>query len=220
MANFTPPNAPSSPGLMGLPHFRSSRVSRLLYEPVYQNLFTVTIQLPYAVQQLLDVGGGAEAETNLVLEGVRKIDGLDTQKVPEVATQRYKFASRRFANSGPNETTLDLSLDFEINLRHQLDVSSGTASSPSMYTLRVLRMWDDLIYDPLTGTQGLKVEYVAPSMEIIMHDKKGNPFWVWKCYHVFPNKKLNAPALNFDNKELYKVTGYGLACDYWDEAML
>lgn len=220
MANFTSPNAPSSPGLMGLPHFRSSRVSRLLYEPVYQNLFTVTIQLPYAVQQLLEVGGGAEAETNLVLEGIKKIDGLDTQKLPDTVAQEYKFASRRFSKSGPTETTLDLTLDFEINLRHQIDEQTGTASSPSMYTLRVLRMWDDLIYDPLTGTQGLKVEYAAPSMQIIMHDKKGNPFWVWQCYHVFPTKKINAPALNFDNKELYKVTGYGLACDYWDEAML
>ena len=206
----------SSPGLMGLPHFRSSRISRELHEPVYQNLFTVAIQLPDAIQELL--GGAAEERTNLLLEGIKKIDGLDTQKVPGTAEQKYKFASRRFANSGPTETTLDLTLDFEINLSHAK--VNDVLTSPSMYTLRVLRMWDDLIYDPLTGTQGLKAEYVAPLMQIIMHDKKGNPFWVWQCYHVFPTKKLNAPALSFDNKELYKVTGYGLACDNWDEAML
>lgn len=206
-----------SPGLMGLPHFRSSRISRELHEPVYQNLFTISIQLPDAIRELLNTN--ADETTNLLLEGIRKIDGLDTQKVPDTVTQKYKFASRRFANSGPTETTLDLTLDFEINLSHEK--SEGVAPhSPSMYTLRVLRMWDDLIYDPLTGTQGLKAEYVAPLMQIIMHDKKGNPFWVWQCYHVFPTKKLNAPALNFDSKELYKVTGYGLACDYWDEAML
>ena len=212
---YTPPPM-TSPGLMGLPHFRSSRVSRSLYEPVYLNLFTVTIQLPDAILDLL--GNAATEDTNLVLEGVRKVDGLDTQKVPATVEQKYKFASRRYANSGPTETTLDLSLDFEINVRHQ--ITNGVASSPSMYTLRVLRMWDDLIYDPLTGTQGLKIEYVAPKMEVIMHDKKGNPFWVWNCYHVFPNKKLNAPAISYDSKEIYKVTGYGLACDYWDEAML
>lgn len=207
----------TSPGLMGLPHFRSSRISRELHEPVYQNLFTISIQLPDAIQKLL--GGAAEERTNLLLEGIKKIDGLDTQKMPDTVTQKYKFASRRFANSGPTETTLDLTLDFEINLSHEKN-EDGVLHSPSMYTLKVLRMWDDLIYDPLTGTQGLKVEYVAPSMQIIMHDKKGNPFWVWNCYHVFPNKKLNAPALNFESKDLYKVTGYGLACDYWDEAML
>ena len=205
-----------SQGLMGLPHFRSSRISRELHEPVYQNLFTVSIQLPDAIRELLNAN--ADDTTNLLLEGIRKIDGLDTQKMPDTVTQKYKFASRRFANSGPTETTLDLTLDFEINLSHEM--VDGVATSPSMYTLRVLRMWDDLIYDPLTGTQGLKVEYVAPSMQIIMHDKKGNPFWVWKCYHVFPNKKFNAPALNFESRDLYKVTSYGLACDYWDEAML
>ena len=207
----------TSPGLMGLPHFRSSRISRELHEPVYQNLFTISIQLPDAIQKLL--GGAAEERTNLLLEGIRKIDGLDTQKMPDTVAQEYKFASRRFAKSGPTETTLDLTLDFEINLSHEKN-EDGVLHSPSMYTLRVLRMWDDLIYDPLTGTQGLKVEYAAPLMQIIMHDKKGNPFWVWQCYHVFPTKKINAPALNFDNKDLYKVTGYGLACDYWDEAML
>lgn len=212
---YTPPPM-TSPGLMGLPHFRSSRVSMSLYEPVYENLFTVTIQLPDAIQTLL--GSSYNEEKNLVLEGVRKIDGLDTQKVPNTVEQKYKFASRRFAASGPTETTLDLSLDFEINVRHQ--ITAGVASSPSMYTLRVLRMWDDLIYDPLTGTQGLKIEYVAPEMEIILHDKKGNPFWIWKCYHVFPNKKFNPPAISYDSKEIYKVNGYGLACDYWDEAML
>lgn len=212
---YTPPEY-TSPGLMGLPHFRASRVSRMLYEPVYQNLFTVNIELPDAIVTLL--GNNAESEKNLLLEGVRKVDGLDTQKVPNTVEQKYKFAQRRFAASGPTETTLDLVLDFEINVRHQ--VTDGVASSPSMYTLRILRMWDDLIYDPLTGTQGLKIEYVAPKMEVILHDKKGNPFWVWNCYHVFPNKKFNAPAISYDSKDIYKVTGYGLACDYWDEAML
>jgi hypothetical protein len=194
---------------MGLPHFRSSRVSRELWEPVYQNLFTVTIQLPSAITDMV----GTEDE-NLLLEGVRKVEGLDTQKVPTTVEQKYKFASRRFAASGPTETTIDLTLDFEINVRN------CDTGAPNMYTLRTLRMWDDLIYDPLTGTQGLKVEYVAPYMEVILHDKKGNPFWVWHCYHVWPNKKFNPPAIDYDSKDIYKVTGYGLACDYWDEAML
>ncbi len=212
---YTPPPM-TSPGLMGLPHFRSSRISTGLMEPAYLNLFTVTIQLPDAIQTLL--GSSYTEETNLVLEEVKKVDGLDTQKVPNTVDQKYKFATRRFAQSGPTETTIDLSLDFEINLRHQ--VTNGVASSPSMFVLRVLRMWDDLIFDPLTGTQGLKIEYVAPEMEIIMHDKKGNPFWIWKCYHVFPTSKLPAPNLQFASKEIYRVSGYKLACDYWDEAML
>ena len=211
---YAPP-IPNSQGLMGLPHYRSSRVSRALWEPVYQNLFTVQITLPDAITDLINAQGGDGAEdTKLLLEGVRKVEGLDTQKVPTTVEQKYKFASRRFAASGPTETTIDLKLDFEINVRN------CEAGAPNMYTLRILRMWDDLIYDPLTGTQGLKVEYVAPQMEVILHDKKGNPFWVWHCYNVWPNAKFNAPTISYDDKDIYKVTGYGLACDYWDEAML
>lgn len=209
MANYTTPPTVGSSGLMGLPHYRSSRVSRELYEPVYNNLFTVTIQLPPAVTALIDSG-----DDLLLLEGVRKVEGLDTQKVPGTVEQKYKFASRRFASSGPTETTIDLKLDFEINVRN------AHLGTPSIYTLRILRMWDDLIYDPLTGTQGLKVEYIAPQMEVILHDKKGNPFWVWNCYNVWPTAKINAPNISYDDKEIYKVTGYQLACDFWDEAML
>ena len=36
----------TSVGLMGLPHFKTSRVSMEMYEPVYLNLFTVEFQLP------------------------------------------------------------------------------------------------------------------------------------------------------------------------------
>ena len=39
----------TSKGLSGLPHFRSSRVSMGMWEPVYQNLFTVAITLPEAI---------------------------------------------------------------------------------------------------------------------------------------------------------------------------
>ena len=64
----------TSKGLSGLPHFRSSRVSMGMWEPVYQNLFTVAITLPEAIRN--------EVDTDLFLEGITKVSGLDTNKVP------------------------------------------------------------------------------------------------------------------------------------------
>ena len=201
-------NTLTSPGLMGLPHFRSSRVSQELWEPVYQNLFTVEIQLP----EKLNV---SEEDKNLLLEGVQKVEGLDTNKVPGVTGQHYKMSDRSFANSGTENTYIDIKLDFEINVR------GSKEGAPSMYTLKILRAWDDLVWDPLTGRQGLKVDYVAPQMTITMHDKAGQPFWQWICYHVFPTTSLTAPAPDYSQKNaLYKVSGYTLRCDYWDEIML
>lgn len=203
-------NPVSSTGLSGLPHFRSSRVSTSMWEPVYLNLFTIAIQFPDAMKE------DAEGDKDLLLEGIQSVSGLDTNKVPGAnAKQNYKFAERRFADAGPDKTTIDISFDIEINLRGSAD------GKPDLYTLKLLRRWNDLIYDPLTGRMGLKAQYVAPQVIVTMHDKAGQPFWTWTLYHVWPTTPLPAPALNYTQKsELYKVTGYTLACDYWDEAML
>lgn len=202
----------TSVGLMGLPHFKTSRVSMEMYEPVYLNLYTVEFQLP---KSLTGTGGVSDDDKNLLLEGVQKVDGLNTNKVPSATLQHYKFADRSFANSGTDQTYIDVNLDFEVNVR------GSAAGSPDMYTLKILRRWNDLIWDPLTGRQGLKVNYVAPTVTVTMHDKANQPFWQWTLYNVFPITNLPAPPLDYANKNtLYKVTGYTLRCDYWDEVML
>lgn len=204
-------NPVSSKGLYGLPHFRSSRVSTSMWEPVFLNLFTIDIVLPDAVTANIESG-----DKDLLLEGINKIDGLDTNVVPAAgAKQTYKFAERRFSNAGPDKTTLDIKFDIEINVRGSID------GAPDMYTMKILRKWNDLIWDPLTGRMGLKAESVAPYVLVTMHDKAYQPFWQWKLYHVWPSSNLNAPGLDYGQRSgLYKITGYTLACDYWDEYML
>ena len=202
--------ATTSVGLMGLPHFRTSRISMEMHEPVYLNLFTVEIQLPSKMTT-------SESDKNLLLEGIKKVSGLETNKLPDAVAQHYKFAQRSFAGSGPNggNTSIDVALDFEVNVRGSAD------GEPDMYTVKILRAWDDLIYDPLTGRQGLKVDYVAPQVVVTMHDKANQPFWQWTLYNVFPTKQIPAPALEYTNTNtLYTVSGYTLRCDYWDETML
>ena len=210
-------NPVDSKGLRGLSHFRASRVSTSMNEPVYLNLFTVVIQLPDAIKE--DVG----TDIDLLLEGIQTVGGLDTNKVPGAnAVQHYKFAERRFADAGPDNTFINVTMDIEVNLRNSIDPTTGVRTGNcDLYTLKMLRKWNDLIYDPLTGRMGLKAEYVAPQVVITMHDKANQPFWQWTLYHVWPTVNLPAPNLNYMTKnELYKVTNYTLACDYWDEVML
>ena len=197
----------TSTGLSGLPHFRTSRVSMNMWEPVYLNLFTMTVQLPDALKN--------DVDTDLFLEGIQNVGGLNTNKVPAAgATQHYKFAERRFANSGPDKTTIDVTMNIEINLKGSID------GNPDLYQLKALRKWNDLIYDPLTGRMGLKAEYVAPQVVITMHDKANQPFWQWTLYHVWPTTNLNAPELNYMTKDqVYVINNYTSACDYSDEIM-
>jgi len=198
MADFT------SQGSFGLSHFRNSRASQELYEPVYLNLFTIQIELPPAV-------GSTPENTNLLLENVQKIGGLVSHKFPAaLVSQYYKWAARRFAGAKPDQTTMDLTIDFEVNLDR----------TPSAYVLKTLRKWCDLVYDPLTGRTGIKADYVAPWMLITLYDRAARPFWQWKCYNVFPMTALPAPELDYQSADIYKITAFGIACDTWDETIV
>jgi hypothetical protein len=198
MADFT------SQGSFGLSHFRNSRASQELYEPVYLNLFTIQIELPPAV-------GSTPENTNLLLENVQKIAGLQSHKFPtSLITQNYKWAQRRFAGAKPDNTIMDLTVDFEVNLDR----------TPSAYVLKTLRKWCDLVYDPLTGRTGIKADYVAPWMLITMYDRAARPFWQWKCYNVFPMTAINVPDLDYQATDNYKISGFGIAVDMWDETIV
>ena len=193
-----------SQGLFGLSHFRSNRASQELFEPVYQNLFTVQISLPTGV-------GATEESTNLMLEGITNISGLQSHSFPTtLAEQKFKWASRRFAGAKPDQTTMDVSFDFEVNVDR----------TPSAYTVKTLRKWCDLVYDPLTGRTGLKADYAADWALITLYDRGARPFWQWKLYSVFPMAAIPEVPLEYTNEDVYKVTGFTLACDFWDETIV
>lgn len=195
-------------GLNTVSHFKNSRVSMSNWEPIYLNLWTVEIQLPDSI--------GADPETsNLLLEGVQKVGGLNTSKAIAAMGQKFKSSDRSFAGAGPENTYIDVTLDFEVN------VIRDSNGQPTLKQLKTLRQWTDLIYDPLTGKMGLKQDYVAPQVNITLHDKAYNPLWQWTLYNVFPTTSLPEVALDYGQKsEPYKVTGFTLRCDYWNEVML
>jgi len=195
-------------GTLGLPHFNNSRASKGMYEPAWKNLFWVQIALPAGI-------AATDETTNLLLEEVQKVGGLDTNMVPGVTEQTYKFATRSYANAGPEKTTLDVTLDFNVNL-------AWTESNPvDNYVIKTLRKWTDLIWDPLTGKMGLKRDYVADYVVITMHDKALNPYWQWTLYDVFPTKGIGSIDLDYTNKsDVVKVSGFTLRCDHWDEVQL
>ena len=206
----------NSVGLMGLPHFRSSRISRENMEVVNPNLFTVTIQLPKALtSESAGANAVSDADLNLVLEEVQSVDGLDTNKIPiNPIEQNYKGATRSIAGTIPDKTCIDVGFNFAMNLKR-------TDGTPSNFVLRTLRKWNDLIYDPLTGRMGLKVDYIAPLITVVLHTKDGIPYWQWMLYNCFPITNIPTPQLDYSKKnEAFQITGYKLRCDMWDEVQL
>lgn len=194
----------TSNGLMRLPHFTSSKVSMDKDEPIYLNLFTVTLTPPPALSN--------SQETLIALEGVKNISGLTTQVGNGTTSQRYKFAERMFAGPAPSQTHLTLSIGFQLNMR-------PGASTNDNYTYKFLRKWHDLVYDPLTGRMGIKQEYSAGSMTVTMQDRRGVPYWQWICYNVWPSGTLAGPELDYSSTSLMEAT-CEFQADYFDESIL
>ena len=196
-----------SSGLLGLSHFRNSRVATSLWEPIYQNLFTVQLTCPQGMQQTTD-----DERMNIILEGVTSVGQINTSKNPGTVEQKFKFATRTFAAATPDSTTVDLTLHFVLNLSYD-------NGSPENYTYKFLREWVDLIYDPLTGREGLKKDYVAPSMTVTIHDKSGLGFHQWILYFVMPTSGAPNPNLGYQQTQLFEGT-MNFRCDWWDECVL
>ena len=201
------PDVPQrSPGLLGLSHFRNSRVSTSLWEPIYQNLFTVQLTCPEGITEQSD------ERLNIILEGVQSVGSITASKSPQTVEQKYKFATRTFAGAVPDSTTIDLSLHFMLNLSYD-------NGAPENYTYKFLREWVDLEYDPLTGREGLKRDYVAPSMTVTMQDRAGTPYWQWIFYYIFPTSAAPQPNLEYNSTSLMEGD-MTFRCDWWDECML
>lgn len=202
-------NGVTSQGLMGLPHYRTSRVATSMYEPIYKNLFTVQITCPDGMASTWN------QDLDVILEGCTKVTGLNTNKSSGgVKDQHYKFANRSFAGAHPDNTYVDITIDWELNIRYEKEVNT-----PENYTWKFLRDWNALIYDPLTGRMGLKRDYVAKNMIVTMQDRKGTPYWQWILYNIFPTDPLPDPGLDYQSSDLLKAT-QKYRCDYWDEVIL
>lgn len=195
-----------SNGLLGLSHFRNSRVSTSLWEPIYQNLFAVQLTPPTALQDT------SEERVNIILEGVQSVGTINASKASSAVEQRYKFATRSFANATPENTTIDLQIQFALNLSYD----NGT---PENYTYKFLRQWVDLVYDPLTGMQGIKKDYVAPSISVTIFDRSGSPFWQFVFYYCWPTTGAPQPTLSYTSTTLMEGS-MTFRCDWWDECML
>lgn len=185
--------------MAGLPHYRNSTAAMRKYEPVYLAQFEIQLTPPPAV-----------SNWNLVMENVLKVGGVATNKLPAVVAQKHKSANRSFAGGMVDDTTNDVTLDFEVNLD----------DSNSMYVYKALRKWCDLIYDPLTGRMGLKKDYTGGPMIINYFNKNGDIFRQVKYPVCFPTSPLPDLELDFSSNEIYQITGFTLRCDYWEETIL
>lgn len=189
--------------MAGLSHYKNSKAGMNNFEPVYLNLFEVTLVPPTGI-----ASGTGQNGQNLILEHVKKVSGLELDKNPGVVEQNYKFAKRRYAGSKPEVTTMDIVIDFEINLD----------DANSMYIFKTLRQWSDLIYNPMTGGMGLKRDYVGSSL-ITMFNRQGDIFRRVRIPVIWPMSAINPMELDYQSTEVYSLS-LTFAVDYWEDIFI
>lgn len=186
--------------MAGLPYWTNSQASREFYEPIFQNQFEVILTPPASIS---GVGVG------LLVEHVTKLSGLPEISSPgTLVEQKYKFATRSYAGAVPDKTTADLVLTFTVNLNEENDA----------YVYNVLRAWNDIVYNPLTGSQGLKRDYVG-SMSVHVSNKTGEIFREWSFPAIIPTSALKAIELDYTSNEVYEVT-VTYRSDQWTESRI
>jgi hypothetical protein len=181
-----------------LPHFKNSKAATSKWEPVYKNLFEVTILPPPSV-----TGG------SLLLEHVNSITGLTTELGQEVTEQTFKTAKRSFLSSVPVNTVVDLVVNFSLNLN----------DNNEMYVYKTLRDWKRLGYNPLTGEMGLKKDYTQDTKIIVtQYNRKGDIFWQRTFNDVFIVGNLPEFTLDYSSAdvETLEVT---FRSDWWQDTM-
>jgi len=180
-------------------HYKNSKVSVNNMEPLYNTQFSLTITPPPSIN-----------DWDIVLESITHVSGLETDKMPNVITQKFKGTDRSFAGGFVENTSIDLSIDFEVNMN-----DNGSA-----IVYKELRKWCDLVYDPLTGRYGLKKDYIGGPAILSAFNKRGVIYRQWKFPTIFPTTSLPAQEFNYDEDAIYKIEGFILKADYWEEIIL
>jgi hypothetical protein len=182
-----------------LPHYRNSTAAMNKYEPVYLNLFEITIQPP---------AGLVGWTTALLMEQVIKVGGLDVDKTPPAGVQQtYKGWTRSFANSKLDQTFVDITVDFEINLD----------DANSMYMYKGLKNWCNRVFDPLTGAMSLKKDYSGGPMVIEAYNRQGDVFRRYTFDVVWPTTNINAIEWDYGSTDKFTVTGFTFRADYFND---
>jgi hypothetical protein len=89
-----------------------------------------------------------------------------------------------------------------------------------MYTYNALRAWADLVYNPLTGAQGLKRDYADAAITVNVFNRSGQIFREFNFEPVFIGPdKLTEMKLDYASDEIYRLTATFSADTYTENRL-
>ena len=179
-----------------LPHYTSRKEAGIgKEEPVYANGFIATIIPPAGIS------GG-----DLLTAQVLNISGVNTNPGSPAVTQNYRGAERSFASGILEQTTNDLTLNFNLNLNE----------ANQLYVYNIIRAWKKRIHDPETGRKGLKKDYVGQII-VEQFNRVGDIFrrvTYYDCWLTSPIPEING---EYTSGDLINLEGCVFRSDAWKE---
>jgi hypothetical protein len=159
---------------MPLPHILNSQIGTKLHEAFVTNLYRATLIPPTGV-----------VSEPILTEAIVNVTGFKIPG-PEVITQVFQTTKRGFA-SAEIDVIQNITIEFELNLN----------DAYQLYVLNKIKEWRAKIQDPLTGTRGLKKDYIG---QIILENyaRDGQIFWTRTLKHCFPFGELSGGAFELD----------------------
>jgi hypothetical protein len=162
-------------------------------EPVYLNLFEISFILPTVL---------TGRDPFMLLKQATNVNVSQTNKSIGSLTQQFKYSKRIFLQAGPADTTVDLSIKFNVN------VNEGG----SMESWETLKTWYDLAWNSQNGFLHYKADMIG-TIIVNQHDKKGlvlRRFTFQNCQLY----DLNYPNLDWTSTTILDTTAK-FKCDYW-----
>ena len=177
-----------------LPHYNARKEAGIGKEDVlYQNNFIATVIPPAGI-----------GNTDLLTAQVTSISGNITNPGNTAVTQTYRGAERSYANGKLDQTFVDITLNFNLNLNE----------SNQLYIYNQLSDWTKRIHDPETGRRSLKRDYVGQI--IVEHfNRAGDIFKRTIYYDCFITSGLPELGGDYTSGDIVNLEGVVFRSDTW-----
>lgn len=186
-----------------LPHIKNVAAGINRWDPVYQSIFLVSFAVPPSMQ-----GEYNQEELNILSQQVKSITGLDNlNNSVKMYTQKYLGVDRAFFNPIIDNTGVDYTITFNLNIRNRNDV----------YVFKLFKEWINLIYNLATGVVAL-IDQAYGKMTILEANRDGT---IWRqvvLKNVVVTDIKGMESLDYESQDV-RTLNVSFHADYWDETI-
>ena len=187
--------------LTHLPHVLNVQAGANKWDPVNNAVYEVYFTLPDGIKAEF------AADEAILTEQVISVSGLNgLDKTTGEGKQTFLGASVSFQEPVINDTFIEFTIEFNLNLRNKTD----------NFVHKLFRAWEQLNYNLADVTRTLKSQYCSDSFRVSEANRDGSIHRSFALHHVLLCEVNGADTLDYTNNEARKLS-CRFRADYWEE---